>query len=104
MIRRMLILGATGDLTFRHLLPALTRLLEAGKLPDRFEGHCLGRDDQNTEAFRSSAEERLAKHAPDVPEAARRELVEALRYHRADVTDPGQVKAALRGSGEPVIA
>ncbi|HZY66429.1 MAG TPA: glucose-6-phosphate dehydrogenase [Rubrobacteraceae bacterium] len=104
MIRRMIILGATGDLTFRYLLPALARLLEAGSLPDGFEVHGLGRNDQDTEAFRYSAEERLAEDAPGVPRLAHEKFIKTLHYHRADVTDPGQVKAALRGSGEPVVA
>ena len=104
MIRHMLILGGTGDLTFRYLLPALARLLEAGGLPDGFEVRCLGRDDQNTEAFRSSAEKRLAEHASNVPDLAREKLLKVLRYHQADATHPGQMKAALRSSGEPVVA
>ncbi|HSE92186.1 MAG TPA: hypothetical protein VLF19_02695, partial [Methylomirabilota bacterium] len=33
MIRRFVVLGASGDLASRHLLPALARLHEAGKLP-----------------------------------------------------------------------
>lgn len=34
MIRRLVIFGATGDLTSRYLLPAVARLHEAAKLPD----------------------------------------------------------------------
>jgi glucose-6-phosphate 1-dehydrogenase len=33
-IRRFVILGATGDLASRYLVPALVRLHETGKLPD----------------------------------------------------------------------
>ncbi len=45
MIRRMLILGATGDLTPRYLLPALARLREARRFPEGFEVFGLARED-----------------------------------------------------------
>lgn len=34
MIRRMLLLGATGDLSLRYLLPALAHLRQANGLPE----------------------------------------------------------------------
>ena len=104
MIRRMLILGATGDLTLRYLLPALARLREADKLPEGFAVSGLARDDWDTESFRAFAEENLAEHTPDLSAKARREFVEVLDYHRADVTDPGRIEAPLKDSGEPVVA
>lgn len=104
MIRRILILGATGDLTHRYLLPALARLGEAGRLPDGLKVSGLARDDWDTEAFRHHAEERLAAHAGDIAEEARRGLVETLEYHLADVTDRKQVREALEGSDEPAVA
>ncbi len=104
MIRRMLILGAAGDLTSRYLLPALARLHEAGRLPDGFEISGLARDDWDTKTFRSFAEERLAEHAADVCAEARGALVKTLEYHQADVTDPEAVRTALGVSREPVVA
>ena len=104
MIRRILILGATGDLTHRYLLPALARLGEAGRLPDGLKVSGLARDDWDTEAFRRHTEERLAAHAGDIAEEARSGLVETLEYHRADVTDREQVKEAFGGSDEPAVA
>ena len=104
MIRRLLIFGATGDLTHRYLLPALARLREAGMLPEGFGVTALGRDEMDAEGFRASAAEGLGEHAAEVTAQARRELVKVLDYHRADVTDPGQVRAALGDAGEPVVA
>ena len=95
MIRRVLILGATGDLTLRYLLPALVRLREAGKLPEGLGIACLGRDDRDTEGYLVLAKERLACHAADLPEEARSDFVKALTYHRADVTDPERLRAVL---------
>ncbi|HEY1298170.1 MAG TPA: hypothetical protein VGJ60_34255, partial [Chloroflexota bacterium] len=37
MLRRLAILGATGDLTARYLLPALAALWAAGELGDDFQ-------------------------------------------------------------------
>ncbi|HSK86300.1 MAG TPA: glucose-6-phosphate dehydrogenase [Rubrobacter sp.] len=104
MIRRVLILGATGDLTLRYLLPALARLREAGKLPEGFGIACLGRDDRDTEGYRVLAKEWLACHAADVPEEVRSGPAKALTYHRADVTDPVRVRAVLGEDEEPVVA
>lgn len=64
MIRHMLILGATGDLSLRYLLPALAHLRQADELPEDFAVACLGRDDTDTEAYRALAAEGLTEHAP----------------------------------------
>ncbi len=104
MIRRMFILGATGDLALRYLLPAMARLGEAEKLPEGFEISALARDDRGTEAFRAFASERLADHAADVSTEARGALVETLQYYRADVTDPERMRAVLGDSREPIVA
>ncbi len=104
MIRRMFILGATGDLALRYLLPAMARLGEAEKLPEGFEISALARDDRGTEAFRAFASERLADHAADVSTEARDALVKTLQYYRADVTDPERMRAVLGDSREPIVA
>jgi glucose-6-phosphate 1-dehydrogenase len=36
MIRRLVLFGASGDLTARYLMPALAILHQSGQLPDRF--------------------------------------------------------------------
>ena len=105
MIRRMLILGATGDLTFRYILADLAQLREAGRLPEGFRISALARDDLDTGSYRAHAKERLGRHAAAVSEEARSGLAEAIEYHRADVTDPERVRAALaQACGEPVVA
>ncbi|HEV2094341.1 MAG TPA: glucose-6-phosphate dehydrogenase [Rubrobacter sp.] len=104
MIRRMLLLGATGDLSLRYLLPALAHLRQANGLPEDFVVECLGRDDTDTEAYRALAAEGLAEHAPDLPREVRDALTEALHYHRADVTDPGRISAVLKETDGPVVA
>ncbi len=72
MIRSLVVLGASGDLTARYLLPAVARLQSAGRLPSGFTVTGLAREDWDDEAFRVHAERRLAVHAPDVDEDVRR--------------------------------
>jgi glucose-6-phosphate 1-dehydrogenase len=104
MIRRLVIFGATGDLTSRYLLPSLAQLYEAGKLPEGFEILGLGRHEWDTGAFRRHIAERLERSAPP-PSAATREAVLAmLQYRRADVTRPREVAAAVARGKTPIVA
>ena len=52
MIRRLAILGATGDLTGRFLLPAIAALRAAGEIDDAFELAAIGRDDWSEAEYR----------------------------------------------------
>jgi glucose-6-phosphate 1-dehydrogenase len=104
MIRRIVILGAAGDLAFRYLLPALARLHEAGRLPDSFTIVALARDDWDTAIYRSRAAERLERHAAGVARSSREALTAMLQYHRADAGDRARVAAALGPSREPLVA
>ena len=106
MIERIVIFGASGDLTGRYLIPALARLYDAGKLPSgiRITGvDRRGWDDK--EGFRHFALESLDRHAQSVSAAARAKLVvEALEYRQADVTDGESVAKALGTLREPILA
>ena len=99
MIRRIVIFGAAGDLTFRFLLPALAQLHEADRLPDGFKIVALAREDWDTETYRSQVAERL----DDVAASSREALIAMLDYHRADVSDREQVASALEPLREPVV-
>jgi glucose-6-phosphate 1-dehydrogenase len=103
MIRRFVILGASGDLTARYLLPALATLRGGGHTSDEFRLIGLGRADWRNDEFRSWASAQLDQHAPELPAAARKAVVETAEYHRADVTDPAALAAAISGA-EPVTA
>jgi glucose-6-phosphate 1-dehydrogenase len=107
MVKRIVIFGATGDLTARYLIPALAKLYEAGKLPsgikiigvDRREW----RDDMH--GFRRLMLDSLDRHASGVSAAARARMVtEVLEYRRADVTDARSVISALEPLTEPMLA
>jgi glucose-6-phosphate 1-dehydrogenase len=103
MIERLVLLGATGDLTARYLLPGLAALRSDGHIGDRFRLTGVGREEWSDDEFRNWASAQLDQHAPRLPAAARQAVVSASEYHRADVTDPAALTPVMPG-GEPVAA
>jgi glucose-6-phosphate 1-dehydrogenase len=103
MIERLVLLGATGDLTARYLLPGLAALRSGGHIGDGFRLIGVGREDWSGEEFRRWASAQLDQHAPQLPTADRQAVVAASEYHRADVTDPAAMAAVISGA-EPVAA
>jgi glucose-6-phosphate 1-dehydrogenase len=103
MIHRLVVFGATGDLTARYLLPALTALHAAGDLGDGFELIATAREDWDNQRFRDWAAERLEQHAADMPAGARAAIISGSRYQRTDVGDPASLAAAI-GTDQPVAA
>lgn len=81
MIRKLVILGATGDLTARYLLPAIAALRAAGELGDDFQLVAVGRDEWADETFRNWAIAQLDRHAKELPAAAKDAVVATSRYH-----------------------
>lgn len=101
--RSFLILGGTGDLTGRLLLPGLAELVDAGLLAG-VDVLAVGQEDWTDDGYRDWARERLAEHAGHVPEAARDRIVERLGYRQGDVTVPADLRSALdRAEGAPVV-
>jgi glucose-6-phosphate 1-dehydrogenase len=100
MSHRLVIFGASGDLTSRKLMPALAQLHEVGQLPPGFSVLGIARDDWGPHHLR----EALDQYASDVSRQSRNALVSTVAYRRAEVTDPGQVLAALQPLREPIIA
>ena len=104
MDRSFVILGGTGDLTGRLLLPGLAELAASGGLADDVVLLAVDRKDWTEEQYRDWARDRLAEHAGYVDEQARSALVGRLGFQRGDVTEPGDLTAALaRAGGVPVI-
>jgi glucose-6-phosphate 1-dehydrogenase len=83
----MLIIGGTSDLSRRHLLPALTRLLVNDELPEGFTVTLTGLEPMSAEGCHELVAEELARHASDLPSEARRSLTERISYLQADVRD-----------------
>jgi glucose-6-phosphate 1-dehydrogenase len=97
-IGRLVILGATGDLSGRFLLPALAALTATGRLPEGFAVTGAAAEDWNDERFRRFAEQRLGEHAGAVPAADRAALVRSLRYRPVDVADRDSLTKLLEGA------
>ncbi|MEU1283517.1 glucose-6-phosphate dehydrogenase [Kitasatospora sp. NPDC005856] len=103
MIDRLAILGATGDLSARFLLPALAALRAAGHVGDALRVTGASREDWDTERYRSWVAARLEQHGGDLPAEAREAVAAAVRYRRADVTDPADVAAVVAGEGPVAV-
>lgn len=84
----MVIFGATGDLAYRKLIPALFALDCRNMLPDRFTILGIGRSDQDDSAFRSKMAEGINRFA-EKPENTSAESVDKflkkLLYFRMDM-------------------
>jgi glucose-6-phosphate 1-dehydrogenase len=106
-VERIMIFGATGDLTARYLLPALARLYEEGKLPQgiKITGVDRGGWKGDGQGFRAFVVESLKNHAPGVSSGTRTRMADGvLEYRTADVTDAGSVISALRPLDGPILA
>src|SRR5262245_8715893 len=103
MIKRLVILGATGDLTARYLLPGLAALRAAGELGDDFRLIAVGRENWPEDAFRHWAADQLDRHAAELPATAKQMVVTTSRYHQADVTDAASMAPVVAGR-EPLAA
>jgi glucose-6-phosphate 1-dehydrogenase len=103
MIERLVLLGATGDLTARYLLPGLVALRSGGHIGDGFRLVGVGREDWRDEEFRNWASAQLDQHAGSFSTAARQAVVSASEYHRADVTDPAAMTTVISGA-DPIAA
>jgi glucose-6-phosphate 1-dehydrogenase len=103
MIERLVVLGATGDLTARYLLPGLASLRDGGYLGDGFRLMAVGRDGLGNDEYRRWAADRLHEHGGHYSAAARQDIISATEYHRANVTDPTAMAAMLAGHGPVAV-
>ena len=103
-VKTLLILGASGDLTGRLLLPGLARLVSRG----RADGLTLvgaGSDDWTPDQWLERLEESFADATSQAGASGRRELKrirESTSYHQLDVTADGQLAGLLAQLEGPV--
>ncbi len=102
-LERLIILGGTGDLTGRYLLPGLAALRAGGYLGNEFQLIAAARDDWGNDRYREFASRWLEEEAGDIPRAARSFIVDASNYRQLDLTDPAAVAACVAGD-RPVAA
>jgi glucose-6-phosphate 1-dehydrogenase len=85
----LVILGASGDLTRRKLLPALYRLSSAHRLPPRFAVIGIGKTPLDNDAFRDQFRESLREFANVEPTGEVADsLARQLYYVPGDLEDP----------------
>ena len=84
MIDRLLLLGITGDLAGRFLIPALGALHEHGLLPRGFRVIGTAPGDLDDVGLRELVRERLEQHAPHLSGEARLALAKRFQYSRVD--------------------
>ena len=100
MIERMVLLGASGDLTSRLLIPALAQLAEDDLLPPGFTILGSSNAEWSTDEFRQHIATGLEKHSTVTP-ATRDAVVKMLSFQAADVTRPEDVSQLLGGDDRP---
>jgi glucose-6-phosphate 1-dehydrogenase len=103
-IHKLLLLGASGDLAGRYLLPALAHLHEADRLPEPLAIVGVAHDDWDTAAFRRHLATQLERHAATVDPGAREALAAMTSYQRADAGDAAALAGALDQTKGPVVA
>jgi glucose-6-phosphate 1-dehydrogenase len=83
----LVILGVTGDLAARKILPALYHLWRGGHFPPGFAIAGVGRRDKDDAAFRADVRKALAEFAHEKPaDDCWQAFAEHLFYQRADFT------------------
>ena len=94
MIERMVLFGASGDLTSRLLMPAVAQLAEAELLPRPFTIVGSATRDWSSEEFRQHIAGALKEHSTVKP-ATRDAVVRMLSFQPADVTQPKDVRGLI---------
>ncbi len=103
MIQRIILFGASGDLTSRLWLPAIAQVAEDGQLPSDF--HILGSalEDWSTEEYKERMADALEEFSGNVSLAARKRVVDMLEYRQADVTDASDVHTLIGDPHPPTL-
>ena len=95
-IDRIAILGATGDLTQRMLVPAIAVLQRASLLPETSRIVAVGRRDWDDEDYLDWLRSKGREDAADT-------LRPILSFRQADASDPDELAAALDPLDAPVV-
>jgi len=85
----LVLMGATGDLAHRKVLPALYQLWRTNLLPHEFVVLAVGRREYDDDTFRAEIRVSLEQFSRVLPleEAAWRSFAERICYHRLDFAD-----------------
>jgi glucose-6-phosphate 1-dehydrogenase len=94
----LVVLGATGDLAARKILPAVYRLWQGGHFPPDFAVVGVGRREKSDDAFREDVRKAVARFAHDTPaDDCWQPFASKISYLRADFqADLGGLADGLR--------
>jgi glucose-6-phosphate 1-dehydrogenase len=96
---KLILFGATGDLSQRMLLPSLCALHADGLVADDLRIIGTARSEHNDESFRAFAAEALEKFLPEERKAAVPGFLERLAYQALDASQPDGFKALADKAG-----
>jgi len=88
----IVIFGATGDLTYRKLIPGLFNAYQKGRLPDNLQIVGSGRREWDDEFFRNKMQEGVQKFDADFDTADWAQFAPRLHYHQGNLNSPEDFK------------
>ena len=97
-LARIVILGVTGDLAGRYLIPAIESLYEAGRLPQDVDIVGVGRTAIDTPELRRRLAAGLQGRGSNGGS-----IVERIRYVRATLDEPDDLRDVIRAQGPVVV-
>ncbi|WP_374410842.1 glucose-6-phosphate dehydrogenase [Novosphingobium colocasiae] len=98
---RLLLFGATGDLSRRMLLPSLCALNAEGLLDPQIEIIGTARSEMDDQGFRAFARQSLEQFLPAERRGGLATFLNRLTYQPLDATDPGGFAALAEKVGKP---
>jgi glucose-6-phosphate 1-dehydrogenase len=98
---RLLLFGATGDLSKRMLLPSLRALEIDGLIEPGLEIVCTARSDFDDLSFRNMARAALERYLPPERRGSLATFLNRLSFQPLDATDPDGFGALAQKVGEP---
>jgi glucose-6-phosphate 1-dehydrogenase len=101
-IERVVLFGASGDLTSRLVMPAIAQLANEDRLPAGFHVVGSANTDWTTADFQEHIRDALAQHAQDVP-AVHDRIVRLCSYQPSDVTDPDDVSRVVADDADTLV-
>ena len=99
MLHTLLLMGVTGDLAGRYLLPALGALHAAGRLPEDFRILGTSTHDWDDAALRRHVAPLLERHGAALPRSSRDAILESLSHLRLDLRREGGLDGVLDKAG-----
>jgi glucose-6-phosphate 1-dehydrogenase len=96
---KLILFGATGDLSQRMLLPSLCALNADGLVSEDLQIIGTARSEHDNDSFRAFAGEALEKHLPDDRKPAIPALLARLSYQALDASHPEGFSALAKKAG-----